>query len=160
MNQSSLLADTVLHSWRQIMDRCTRTINSFSDDDLQKEVAPGKNRVYYLVGHLAAVQDRLLPLLRLGDRLYPELDEQFLTTPDRQFAGAEFPPAKTREAWIEINERLVPFGKAICVAAWLERHDSISPEDFAREPLRNRLAVLISRLSHAAWHEGQIRMVR
>ena len=41
---------------------------------------------------------------------------------------------------------------------WLERHDSVSAEDFAKEPQRNRLAMLLSRTTHAAMHEGQMRL--
>ena len=50
--------------------------------------------MYYLVGHLAATHDRLFPLLRLGERLHPELDSQFLETPDRKFLGDEVAPVE------------------------------------------------------------------
>ena len=46
---------------------------------------PGKNRLYYLMGHLAATDDRLFPLLRLGERLHAELDSHFLDSPDSKF---------------------------------------------------------------------------
>jgi hypothetical protein len=160
MAQEALFVDTVLASWRQIVERTNKTVAGFSDADLQLEVAPGKNRLYYLVGHLAAVHDRMLPLLRLGDRLYPQLDEQFLATPDRKFAGAEPLPAELRKAWIEVNAKLAESFATLQPEAWLERHGSVSEEDFTKEPLRNRLAVLISRLSHVAYHEGQMRLVR
>ena len=39
---------------------------------------------------------------------------------------------------------------------WLKRHEAVSEEDFAKEPLRNRLAVLQSRTAHAAGHGSQI----
>lgn len=49
-----------------------------SDEELQTEIAPGRNRVYYLLGHLTAHHDCLLPLLGIGSRLHPELDETFI----------------------------------------------------------------------------------
>src|SRR5438270_12913571 len=74
MNQDDLLISTVLTAWKQVIDRLGKKFDSLSDDDLQREIAPGRNRVYYLLGHLTAVHDLLLPLLRLGDRLHPEFD--------------------------------------------------------------------------------------
>jgi hypothetical protein len=77
--------------------RLERTLSSLTDDELQLEVAPGRNRAYYILGHLTAFQDRLLHQLRLGERFHPELDDLFVTKPDRSFqdafTGAEpFPP--------------------------------------------------------------------
>jgi hypothetical protein len=56
---------------------------SLSGEQLQQEVAPGKNGLIYMWGHLAVVDDALIPLLRLGERLHPELDVMFLSSPDR-----------------------------------------------------------------------------
>jgi hypothetical protein len=160
MNPNTQLIATAIHAWRLTVDRTSKTLASFSDDDLQLEVAPGKNRVYYLMGHLAATHDRLFPLLRLGERLHPELDSQFLENPDRKFSGDEVAPADLRTIWSEVNQKLIEAFESLQPHEWLQRHNSVSEEDFAKEPLRNRLAVLISRLSHAAYHEGQMRLVR
>jgi hypothetical protein len=160
MNPNTQFISTALQSWRLIIDRTSKTMASFTDDELQLEVAPGKNRLYYLMGHLAATHDRLFPLLRLGQRLHPELDNQFLDSPDRKFMGAEVASAELRRFWSEVNRKLIEAFEPLQPHEWLERHGSVSEEDFAKEPLRNRLAVLISRLSHAAYHEGQMRLVR
>jgi hypothetical protein len=160
MNPNTQFISTVLQSWRLIIDRTSKTLASFTDDELQLEVAPGKNRLYYLMGHLAATHDRLFPLLRLGQRLHPELDRQFLDSPDRKFLGHEVAPAELRRVWLEVNRKLIEALEPLQSHEWLERHGSVSEEDFAKEPLRNRLAVLISRLGHAAYHEGQMRLVR
>jgi hypothetical protein len=160
MNPNTLLIGTAMQSWRLIIDRTSKTLASFTDDELQLEVAPGKNRLYYLMGHLAAIHDRLFPLLRLGERLHPELDSQFVDSPDRKFTGDEVAPAELRKVWAEVNTKLIDAFETLQPKEWLERHSSVSAEDFAKEPLRNRLAVLISRLSHAAYHEGQMRLVR
>jgi hypothetical protein len=160
MNPDTLLIGTALQSWRIIIDRTSKTLASFTDEELQLEVAPGKNRLYYLMGHLAAIHDRLFPLLRLGDRLHPELDSQFVATPDRKFIGDEVAPAELRKHWTEINTRLTSALGMLQPQEWSQRHGSVSEEDFAKEPLRNRLAVLMSRIGHAAYHEGQMRLVR
>ena len=155
---ADLFAGTVVASWKQNLERLDRIFAAVSDDDLQKEVAPGKNRLFYLLGHLAAVHDRMLPLLRLGARLHPELDEPFLIQADRT-APDTVTPAAVRAAWTEVNSALTSAMESLPAAAWLERHDAISAEDFDREPLRNRLSVLLSRNGHAQFHAGQIRLI-
>ncbi len=69
-----------------------------NDEELLREVAPGRNRVFYLMGHLTAVHDRLLPMLGLGERLHPELDDDFLTNADRVTADRVAPEARTTHA--------------------------------------------------------------
>ena len=160
MNPNTQLISTVLQSWRLIIDRTSKTLSSFTDDELQLEVAPGKNRLYYLVGHLAAIHDRLFPLLRLGERLHPELDSQFVDSPDRKLMGDGISPAQLRTVWVEVNTKLTDAFETLQPQEWLQRHDSISEENFAKDPLRNRLAVLMSRVNHAAYHEGQMRLAR
>ncbi|MBS1566282.1 MAG: DinB family protein, partial [Bacteroidetes bacterium] len=72
-----------LDAWNQQLQRMNKTFSNFTDEELQLEVAPGRNRVIYLLGHMAAVHDRMLPLLGLGDRFYPQLDEAFIANPDK-----------------------------------------------------------------------------
>jgi hypothetical protein len=160
MNPNTQLIATAMQAWRLTIDRTSKILVSFTDDELQLEVAPGKNRLYYLMGHLAATHDRLFPLLRLGERLHPELDSQFLESPDRKFMGTEVAPAELRKVWVKVNTKLTDSFETLEPQEWLERHGSVSEEDFAKDPLRNRLAVLISRVNHAAYHEGQMRLAR
>lgn len=155
LTNEELFALTAVNSWKQTLDRLDKGFATLSDDDLQREVAPGKNRIYYLLGHLTAVHDRLLPMLFLGERLHPELDEDFLSHPDRSRPD-RVSAADLRRAWSEVNARLTAAFEATAPADWLLRHASVSAEDFAREPHRNRLAVLLSRTTHAGFHAGQL----
>ena len=43
---------------------------------------------------------------------------------------------------------------------WLEKHTAVSDEDFAKDPGRNRLAVVLSRTNHMSYHLGQIMLAR
>jgi hypothetical protein len=160
MTAEELWVQTALSSWKQVMGQVDKTLASLSDEDLQREVAPGRNRIYYLLGHLTAVHDRLFPLLRLGDRLHPELDDAFIAHPDRPSAKDAPEPSNLRSAWSDVNAKLLAAFEKLRPEEWLERHDAVSAEDFAKEPLRNRLAVLLSRTQHAAGHEGQIRLAK
>ena len=156
----SRFAAAALDSWKRVIGQIDKGLAQWSDDDLQAEVAPGRNRLYYLLGHLTVVHDHMLPQLRLGDRLYPGLDEQFLGKSDRTFAGEEATPADLRKAWAEINTKLTSALERLSPAELLERHSFVSEEDFAKEPHRNRLSVFLGRTAHAAMHEGQMRLVR
>ncbi len=154
-----VMVQNALAAWKQTTGQIDKTLAALDDEGLQREVAPGRNRVYYLLGHLTAVSDRLFPLMRLGERLHPELDEAFLTQPDRTVEDP-VPPSALRGAWTEVSGKLLAAFEKLTPAEWLERHDSVSAEDFAKEPLRNRLAILLSRSQHAAMHEGQMRLAK
>jgi len=149
-----------LVSWKRVIDQINKGLAGWSDDALQTEVAPGRNRLYYLLGHLTAVHDHMISLLRLGDRLHPELDEQFIKQPDRAFTGPEPSAAELRQAWTKVNAKLTAALEQLSPEQFLERHSAISEEDFAKEPQRNRLTVFHGRTVHAAMHEGQMRLVK
>jgi hypothetical protein len=42
---------------------------------------------------------------------------------------------------------------------WLHKHSAVSDEDFAKQPERNRFAILQSRMNHLAHHLGQAVLV-
>ena len=152
--------DRIEHS--QFLGRVNRfdgAVVSLSDEQLQQQVAPGKNRLLYLVGHLTAVHDRLFPLLGLGERLHPEFDEIYLSNPDRAFPDS-VPVSELKRAWSDVNNRLTAQFEKLTPGQWLEKHTAVSDEDFAKDPSRNRLAVLISRTNHAAFHTGQAALVK
>lgn len=158
MAGGNVMLRNALNSWKQVLGQVDKTIGAFGDEELQREVAPGRNRLYYLLGHLTAVHDRMLSTLRIGERLHPELDEEFIVKADKTDLDERVTAAELRKAWREVNEKLTAAMEKLSAEAWLERHDSVSAEDFAKEPQRNRLAVLLSRTTHAAMHEGQMRL--
>jgi hypothetical protein len=88
------------------------------------------------------------------------IDNDFVTNPDRSHHGEEINAADLRKAWTEVNETLTRALEGWRPEEWLERHAAISEADFVKEPHRNRLAVLLSRTNHAAYHDGQARLAR
>jgi DinB superfamily len=135
------------------LDRTTKFFSSLTTDQLNSQIAPGKNRLIYLWGHLIAVNDAMLPLLGIGERLHPELDDIYLKSPDG--AAASLPATDLNLAWTTVNEKLLAGLNNFTAAQWLERHTSVSEEDFAIDPTRNRFTILLSRTSHVAYHMGQ-----
>jgi hypothetical protein len=148
------LATAAVNSWKLNIDRANRLFYPLTEEQLLKEVAPGKNRLIYLWGHLTAVHDRMLPLLVLGPRLHPEYDALFLTSPDK--AAPTLPAApEIKKAWDEVNGALLAGFESLSAGAWLEKHASVSDEEFAKDPQRNRFSVLLSRTTHVSFHLGQ-----
>jgi len=159
MDQQELIIKQVVEGWYAQLTAIDKLLNSLSDEQLMKEIAPGKNRGVYLLGHLVAVHDRMLPLLGLGEQLYPVLHPMFIRTPDR--AVENIPSIKELRAdWIEVNEQLNRHFATMNASQWLQKHESVSEEDFVKEPHRNKLNVLISRTNHLANHIGQLLLLK
>ena len=159
MTSDELFARTALSSWKLVIGRFSTAIEPLTGEQLQKQVAPGRNRLLYLVGHLTAVHDRMFPLLGIGERLHPELDAVYLDNPDRSVPDI-LSAAQIKNAWSEVNARLTAAFEKYTPPQWLEKHTAVSEEDFEKEPTRNRLAVLISRTNHAAFHTGQLALTK
>jgi DinB family protein len=153
INEDRFVA-VALSAWKATIDRADKLFSALTEEQLLKEVASGKNRLIYLWGHLTAVHDAMLPLLAFGPRLHPEFDNAFITNPDK--AVSSMPSAdEVRKSWKEVNGKLSEEFAKLQSEQWLEKHTSVSDADFAKEPLRNRLAVLLSRTNHVAYHLGQ-----
>lgn len=156
---TDFLLKMTLDAWLLQLKRANTLLESLPDSLLAEQVAPGRNTGLYLFGHLTAVHDAMLPLLMLGDKLYPELEELFIKNPDR--SGLLQPsPEEIRLYWNTVHTALNKGLAQLSQGAWLERHAAVSEEDFAKEPHRNKLSVLISRTSHIAYHLGQLRFLK
>jgi hypothetical protein len=155
VSSHELPVQVAINSWRLVLERANKALSNLTGDQLLKEVAPGKNRVIYIWGHLTAAHDAMFPILGLGERLHPELDPIFVSSPDK--AGAQLPSvAELRDSWNEVNGKLLSQFASLSPDDWLQRHNAVSEEDYAKDPARNRLAVLLSRTNHLSYHIGQI----
>jgi len=148
------MIDSALRAWTSNADRIDKFFGALSPEQLEQEISPGRNRLIYLWGHIAALNDRLFPLMGLGPRLYPEMEVMFILNPDRT-AIAVYSAEQLKQAWNQINERLLAGFSVWSPAEWLERHTAVSAEEFLREPHRNRYTVLLSTNTHMAFHFGQ-----
>jgi hypothetical protein len=154
MTTEQTLVATALNTWKIVNGRANELFSALTDEQLQAEIAPGKNRLLYLWGHLIAVHDRMLPLLGLGERMHPELDAPFLLEGDNRALPSP-PAAELKKLWDEANARLLAAFERLTPAEWLQPHTAVSTDDFAANPLRNRLSVLLSRTTHVDYHVGQ-----
>jgi hypothetical protein len=154
-----LFVTTAVASWEQVIHRLNEHFLPLDDQQLAKQVAPNRNRLFYLLGHLTAVHDRMLPLLDIGGRLHPELDEVYITNPDRTIEDP-LSASDLKKAWSEVNSAIASAIEKFSADDWLKKHAAVSDEDFLKEPTRNRLAVILSRTNHASFHTGQIALTR
>jgi hypothetical protein len=158
MNHLDLSIKIAVNNWQLQINAFNSVLDKLSDEQLMSEIAPSRNRGVYLLGHSAAVHDLMLPLLRFGDALHPELHPLFVEAADKTIA--EIPPIhQLKEQWKEINDSLEVHINNLPVEEWFTRHNSISEENFEKEPQRNRLNVLLSRTNHLSYHRGQLALL-
>ena len=159
MTSEPIFIKMVLDAWHTHIKRTDELFHSLSDEQLMQELAPGRNRGIYLLGHLAAVHDRILPLLELGNPLYPELWVPFVEKPDKEVT--ELPTTQAlRQYWKEINTNVDGNISSASPEAWFQKHTSVSAEDFAKEPYRNKLNIIVNRTNHLANHLGQLLLLK
>lgn len=159
METKQLIIKPVLDAWFARIEAANKKFNSLTDEDLQKEISPGRNRAIYLLGHLAIVHDKMLPLLNFEPQQYAHLEEAFLTKTDR--AVSDIPSAKElRAIWDNTNSKLAKHFNNLSVEEWFQKHTSVSEEDFVKEPHRNKLNVLIGRTNHLQYHMGQVALIK
>ncbi|MBB5055841.1 hypothetical protein HDF16_000510 [Granulicella aggregans] len=159
MTPQQIMVDVAIGNWKLTIKRATSLFDGLTEEEFLKPIAPGRNRVIYLLGHLTAVHDLMLPLLGLGERHHVELDELFLSNPDGTFA--ELPPVvDLKRYWNETNSLLLEKALLLTPEQWLERHTAMTDEDLVKDPTRNRFSVFLNRTNHTAFHLGQLVLAR
>ena len=157
MSMKNSLIDAALRGWKSSIERVDNLFGTLSPEQLEQQV--GKNRLIYLWGHLAAVNDGLLPLLGICERLHPELDAMFISKPDRS-VELTVTGQSLKSAWDKINQRLWEGFSKFSPADWAGRHTAVSEEEFKREPNRSKFTVLLGRTAHMSYHLGQAMLAR
>ena len=159
MITTELFVKLVIDRWNGSILNLNKTLNALTDEQLQKEVSPGKNRGTYLLGHLIAVHDEMLILLDMGEKLFPELFEPFIKQADK--VATQTPSAsELRMMWEKQNSVLQEKFEKMKPDEWFEKHSAVSEEDFEKEPHRNKLNIIITRTSHLQYHTGQIALLK
>jgi hypothetical protein len=159
MTTQEIAINMVLNAWRSGVNELDKLLTELSDDQLLKEISPGRNRGIYILGHLVVLLNNSRPLMGYGEDPTPHLVEPFVKMPDRE--AKELPPvAEIRHAWhnartaMENNIALTP------VDEWFKKHTAISAEDFQLEPHRNKLNVILLRIPHLSHHIGQLTLLK
>jgi uncharacterized damage-inducible protein DinB len=157
MEMEQALIKQLITQWEKDLLAMNAIFEKYSDTSAAAEVAPGRNSVIYLLGHMVAVNDRMIEALDAGERRHADLDKAFLEDADSKTGYPSY--ASLLDRWKETNARLSAAIQQQSPADWLRRHHYISEADFQKEPHRNRLAILISRLTHLNTHLGQLKLL-
>ena len=155
MTSTDLIVKMVMDRWNASIGSINKILNALTDEQLQKGIAPGKNRGTYVLGHLIAVHDDMLILLDMGEKLYPELFEPFIKNADK--IATKVPTViELRTMWERQNAYMKEKFEEMKTEDWFAKHTAVSEQDFIMEPHRNKLNIIITRTSHLQYHAGQI----
>lgn len=155
MELETMMIQSALSNWTLTINRLNKFFGALSAEDFFQAIAPGKNRIVYVLGHLTAVHDRTLEILGIAERLHPELEGAFITNPDRTIEPVP-EGAELLLSWNEINSRLYNGMLTFAPSEWVGRHQAVSEDDFRKDPTRTCLSVLLNRTNHAGYHLGQL----
>jgi DinB superfamily len=149
--------DICLLQWEAYNRRMQKTLDTISEESFNKPVVPDGNSPSWLMGHLADTDDALLELFGIRQRMFPELAAIYHHERGANQAG-HLPKEELMTKWIAIVAELDRAFKRMSEKEWHGRHMAVSVEDFKKEPHRNKLNVMLSRVTHKASHLGQIAM--
>jgi hypothetical protein len=134
-----------------------KIFDGISDENYNRPITPNGNSPSWILGHLTEADDALLELFAIGSRKYPELKTVYNHERGKNQTG-HLTKTDLFAKWKVINDELSKAFKSWNESDWLSRHTAVSEEDFKKEPHRNKLNVMLSRVSHRASHLGQIAM--
>ena len=155
MTHTEIAVKMALTAWQLQNAQVDKLIEKLTDEQWMSDTAPGRNSGIYLLGHLTAVNDGMISILGFGEKLHPELETIFLFNKDK--SGQTMPSlASLKKNWKEINATLNAHIELMSTDDWFTRHTKVSEEDFAKEPHRNKLNIIISRTHHQSYHLGQL----
>ena len=149
--------DICLLQWDTYNNRMQKLLDTISNENFNKPVAPGANSPSWILGHLVDTDDKLLELFGIRSRLFPELEKIYHHERGANQAG-HLTKDQLITQWKAILAELNRAFKSMSESDWHGRHVAVSEEDFKKEPHRNKLNVMLSRVSHKASHLGQIAM--
>ena len=155
ISEKELFIKMVISNWDLQVGRMNSVLAKLSDEELSTPTAPGRNTGVYLLGHLAAVSDGMFTLLGIGEKLNTKMEELFVRKPEDSGLGNPS-IAELKDYWSKVNELLSEKMNRIAPEEWFNRHTAVSEEDFAKEPHRNKLNIVINRTNHLSYHLGQL----
>ena len=152
--QTSFVIKQIIQFWEGNNQQITKLFNKYPDHVYAGKVAPNRNSGLYLLAHLVAVSDALSVILGLGDLKFPEL-ASFVGESETSI-NYQVDINELKAKWEAVNAKLAAEFATKDTDWWLGRHMNVSEADFALEPHRNKLNVLLSRASHENYHRGQL----
>lgn len=145
--------------WTQYNKRMEKVITSTPDNLFNQPIISGGNSPSWILGHLVDTDDALIELLGVGTRLHPELGKIYHHERGKN-QDSHLSKEELLKRWKEIIAKLDSAFASWDEKEWMSKHTAVSAEDFAKEPQRNKLNVMLTRVTHKASHLGQIAMLK
>ena len=146
-----------LLQWTTYNNMMQKMINTISEQNFNTPITLNGNSPSWLFGHLVDTDDKLFELFGIRARLFPELGKIYHHERGTNQIG-HLSKEKLIEKWKAVSAELDQAFKSWSESDWMSRHTAVSEEDFKKEPHRNRLNVMLSRVAHKASHLGQVAM--
>jgi hypothetical protein len=147
--------DICLIQWEASNRSMQKVLDTISEENFRQPIIPGGNSPSWLLGHLADTDDALLELLGIRGRMFPELAKIYNHERGTNQSG-HLTKQELTSKWKAILAVLDATFKSMSESEWHGRHAAVSEEDFKKQPHRNKLNVMLSRVTHKASHLGQI----
>lgn len=147
--------DICLLQWDTYNRRMQKMFDDVNEGNFHKPIVSGGNSPSWLFGHLADTDDALLVLFGIGERMFPELSKIYHHERNTNQEG-HLSKGELTARWKAIIAELDKTLKTMSASDWLGKHMAVAEEEFKKEPHRNKLNVLLSRVTHKASHLGQL----
>ena len=149
--------DICLIQWNTYNKIMQKAFDTITDENFNKPIVANGNSPSWLLGHLVDTDDKLIELFGIGNRLHPELKAIYHHERGTNQSG-HLTKSELLNKWKSISAELDKAFKSWSESDWMGRHTAVSEEDFKKEPHRNKLNVMLSRVEHKASHLGQVAM--
>jgi hypothetical protein len=152
---SNLIARQFHEQWKTTASWITGRLDSFTDDELALEIAPGKNHGVWILGHLIESEDDLSKYIGKGEMIFPHYEEIFGQGSILRPAHDYPPVAQLRREWKQVLAKNDALLAAMTDEEWNEPHTQLcagETDDFFRTKGR---CVSIWCL-HQMYHCGQL----
>ena len=144
-----------LLQWSTYNARMKKLFDTLDDAHFYQPIAEGSNSPSWILGHLVDTEDGLLKILGISERLFPDLEKIYHHERGSNQTG-HLTKQELLTKWQVVSAALDKAFRSWSEAEWMSRHTLVSEEDFKKEPHRNKLNVVLTRLAHKASHLGQI----
>lgn len=144
-SEENMERSIIYQAWLLQNRKISDLLHKLSDEDLKKDVAFERNSGLYLLGHLIASNDLLLPLFGFGEKMYPEYEKIFLCCPDK--CAQHFPTVRqVKSNWFALNQQLHLKFASLDEKLW-NTNDETSYQQFK---------TMLSIVNHQCYHLGQL----
>jgi hypothetical protein len=156
---NNLKAYELYKQWKITAWWISETLKSLSDEDLKKEISPGRNHGVWILGHLIQSEDELSKYLGKGDYLFPENEKLFgqKNKPGPVSSYLGIPVLRTQwEAVAGKNDKIL---SELTDAEWDEPHALIEgsiDEDY----FKTKGGCVMNWILHQTYHIGQLVLLR